>query len=214
MKRKKKGKGEHPQVVANRDILEKFEARLKEVVKFDIPDTFKEATNFKARPTYFLQKLQACEKLSRDVLNEKGVAHSFAAEILVWEKYMKLVVYLKKHDMAKFKRTQDKSKSLVDMVDDVASNERMKQIIPMGCVREYNKIKIETSLNIEADIDSCLHAPRLLAKFPSLYYQEDDVKNKERLVLSARWPYCIADFRIPSTWAFTWVILKPRPAQH
>ena len=58
-----------------------------------------------------LQKLQACVKLSRDVLNEKEVADKFAALIAVWEKYMILVVYLKKNDMGKFKRTQDKCKN-------------------------------------------------------------------------------------------------------
>ena len=60
-----------------------------------------------------MTKLQACEKLSRDLLNEKEVADKFAANVVVFEKYMKLVVYLKKNDMVKFKRTQEKCKGLV-----------------------------------------------------------------------------------------------------
>ena len=113
-KRKKRGgTGEHPQVVVNRDITEKFEEKLRDVLSWDDSEAFERATNYKSRPTYFMTKLQACEKLSRDLLNEKEVADKFAANVVVFEKYMKLVVYLKKNDMVKFKRTQEKCKGLV-----------------------------------------------------------------------------------------------------
>ena len=113
-KRKKRGgTGEHPQVVVNRDITEKFEEKLRDVLSWDDPEAFKRATNYKSRPTYFMTKLQACEKFSRYLLNEKEVADKFAANVVVFEKYMKLVVYLKNNDMVKFKRTQEKCKGLV-----------------------------------------------------------------------------------------------------
>ena len=178
-KKKRGGTGEHPQVLANRDVTEKFEEKLRDVINWHDAETFKQATNYKSRPTYFMTKLQACEKLSRDVLNEKAVADKFAANVVVFEKYIKLAMYLKKNDMLKFKRTQEKCKSLVELVDDLVVDERIRQVLPLNLVSEYNKVKIETSLNAEADIDQALHAWALLAKFPSLHAHENDEKNKE-----------------------------------
>ena len=69
-KKKRRGTGQHPQVVMNREVAEVFEEKSKDIINWDDPESFKEAAKYKARPTHFMTKLVACEKLSRDVVNE------------------------------------------------------------------------------------------------------------------------------------------------
>ena len=85
-----------PSICGEHDVTDKFEEKIKYVIKWDDEEAFKVASNYKSRPTYFMMKLVACEKLSRDP-KEKEVADKFAANIIIFEKYMKLALFVKKN---------------------------------------------------------------------------------------------------------------------